>query len=247
MDDCVSIIVPTTKNSIMEIKTIEAIIEYKQLNPNTEIILQPDYWHSASRTRSEGARRSKCGILVFMDDDIYVKPETIEYYVMLARKGYTSIVCNDGKLSKNIFTLLSRLLVTNRDLGVLFDNSILFNQSEDVEFIFKCLSRGVKIACIRPQEVKHYGAEGRLRKYILNSFNSTLLAIRYPHIIYSYFKSRKGRLKSLLYLIKFAILGRTPKTRQAPLLTSIGLFSRVAGYIYYLVVSRVISLVGVGG
>lgn len=232
MEDCVQIVIPTVRSKIEEVPTLRAVAEYMKKNPNVKVTVQQDFWRSASRARNEGAKKGNCSIIVFMDDDIYVDPETLDRHVRLAMRGHASVICGKGSIRSSLFVLLSRLLVVNRkhfELVGGFDERIIFNQSEDVEFILSLLERGVKVACIDGRRVIHYGKEGGLKKAVLNEFNSTLMILKHPRTIYEYFKERGGSAYALARLVKMAFL---PRARlgvfvAAPL-------AKVAGYFYYM-------------
>lgn len=232
MEECVQIVIPTTRSRLEEVSTLKAVADYMRKNPNVKVVVQQDFWRSASKARNEGVKKGRCRVIAFMDDDIYVDPETLDRYVRLAERGYASIICGKGSLSAGIFVLLSRLLVIDRKSFELvggFDERIVFNQSEDVEFVLSLLEKGVRVTCIDGRKVVHYGKEGGLRKVVLNEFNSSLLILKHPSLIYHYYREKGGRVSAALRLIRMIIL---PRARlHALLMTPSG---RLASYMYYI-------------
>jgi len=85
---CISVIIPTIKREAREIVTLKSIARCKRLNPNIEVIVQVDMWRSAAKARNEGAKRSECPVIVFLDDDVEVECKLLEKLVRYALKGF---------------------------------------------------------------------------------------------------------------------------------------------------------------
>jgi len=158
---CISIIIPTIKREAREIVALKSIARCKRLNSNIEVIVQVDMWGSAAKARNEGAKKSKCPVIVFLDDDVEVECRLLERLARYALEGYV-VILGAKPESHRIPIVLSRPTVIRRDVyfsGCRFDGRIILNQDEDIDFILTCLERNYKILLVPPDVVGHREAE----------------------------------------------------------------------------------------
>jgi len=185
---CISIVIPTIKREAREITTLKSIARCRRLNPNIEVIVQVDMWGSAARARGEGAKKSKCPVIVFLDDDVEVDCRLLERLVRYALEGYV-VILGVKPEPRRIPVVISRLTVIRRDVyfsGCRFDGRIILNQDEDIDFILACLERNYKILLVPPGVVSHMETETTskfVKKLLLRAFNGAALAIKHPNLV----------------------------------------------------------------
>jgi len=193
-------------------------------------------WGSAAKARNEGARRSRCPVIVFLDDDVEVECKLLEKLVRYALKGFVVML---GKMP----IALSRVTIARRDIYFSsggFNERIVLNQAEDIDFMLSCLERGYRVLLLPPHIVGHREAENTLRsarRLLLRAFNGAALTINHFNLAAHYVRGASGkrRLPRVLALIKASILppglGRAERLRA--LLAPILMAAWVAGMLYY--------------
>lgn len=247
--DCISFIIPTTKRNAEDIATLRSLVAYKLLNPNVEVIVSVDRWGSAARARDEGARRSSCDILVFVDDDIEFNSRILDHLISLVGRGY--VVMLGGITLEGIPIALSRLTVTRRDAYVSsggFDGRIILNYHEDIDFAVSCIAKGYKITLIPSGVVKHLEPPAKpklhrlLRVRILNSFNRAMTLLKNPGIFlhtFTKYDRYRGLLKAMYVawiLLMPPLTHRVRSSREGKMLAlmvPIEIIARLSGLLYY--------------
>jgi len=242
---CISIVIPTIKREAREITTLKSIARCRRLNPNMEVIVQVDMWGSAARARDEGAKKSKCPVIAFLDDDVEVECRLLERLARYALEGYV-VILGVKPEPRRIPVVLSRLTVIRRDVyfsGCRFDGRIILNQTEDDDFILTCLERNYKILLVPPDVVGHTETETTskfAKRLLLRAFNGAALSIKHPNLVIYVprkMSGNKGIRRALsMYrtlLIPLGLAGN-PRRKLRALLAPFSVAARMAGLLYYI-------------
>lgn len=142
------------------------------------------------KARNEGAKKAKGDVLVFFDDDLYIKPKIWEQIKKIKKGSF--IMVFDGIAHGSTPEPFTRTLVIYKDdflkVGG-FDESIKFS-GEDREFFLETIKKGLKPYSIKPETSyvhKDHPIRFKKSKYFAFMFMSEHAKVLVKHGAYTRF------------------------------------------------------------